>query len=502
MAWNILKSVCIPITESTAVNAFRAAQKAKAQVQWIEMRLDYLKSSKEIEQLFHFIERLKTGQHQLIFTLRRRGAGGKFHGPVRAQLRWLKRASEFGQWIDIEIETIEKSGRQALEDLRDRGAKTIVSYHNFNETPSNLRAVTQRLLSTRADIIKIATQTNTMSDAVRLLDWQQALQREGRKSVVLGMGPSGIATRVLALSRGAVFTFAALAQGKGSAAGQPTVEELRNLYRIDRLNSRTQVFGIVGHPLAHSLSPAVYNTAFGLLNMNAVYLPFETPSLTDFLHWAKRMKISGLSVTLPHKVKIMRYLSTIDPVARQAGAVNTIRVSKGQRHGYNTDIRGIAQPMDELDLRLKGADVLLLGAGGVAQAAVALLTLKGARVFICNRTHSSAERLARKFKQHTVRQDDLTGKHFDLLINATRLGMWPEGRSIPVDFSRLSAAVVFDFVYNPAETRLLREARRQKSRVISGVEMFLAQAKEQFKILTGKELPPAALKVVAPDVRP
>jgi 3-dehydroquinate dehydratase/shikimate dehydrogenase len=473
-----------------------AARRAMHTARWIEWRLDYLKSASERERLLHAAQRLRPRGCEFIFTMRRTVSGGKFKGSEICQLDWLKRFAELKQWLDIEIETLQTLAVKHIRDLGCSSSKIIVSYHNFRSTPTDLASLAQKLDSTGADLIKIAAQANSLSDAARLIDAQRMLRRQRRCSVVLGMGTCGVPTRVLGPSCGAQFTYATLEPGKESAPGQLTVQELKSLYRIDRINSRTRIFGILGHPVGHSLSPRLYNGAFARLGLNSIHLPFDSPHLDGFLESAKKLKLSGLSITLPHKNDVMQFLSEIDPPAKKIGAVNTLRLTKGRWKGYNTDVIGIAQPLEEAGVRLNGAEVLLLGAGGAAQAAAAALAEAGALAFIFNRTEATARTLARRFGHRVIRFDEIQGKHFDLLINATPIGMWPSTHATPIDLSDLRVDVVFDLVYNPAETQLLKTARRLCVRTISGVRMFVAQARTQFRILTGRSLPESVVRQI------
>jgi 3-dehydroquinate dehydratase/shikimate dehydrogenase len=461
------------------------------QARWVELRLDYLRSTKEMSQLLSRMNSFKPGRHSLIFTLRRREAGGRFKGTMRSQLHWLKRAALLGQWLDLEIETLRREGTPVVRDLKRAGARVIVSYHNFKRTPVNLSEVAKHLLAAEGNLIKIATQANSMSDAVRLLGLQHDLAQKGHRSVILGMGACGSSTRILGPSRGAEFTYASLSRGRESAPGQWTALELKNTFRINSINSQTGIYGLLGCPLSHSLSPALYNSAFAHLRMNAVYLPFETRDLMDFPAWTKRLKVKGLSVTLPHKAEVMQFVSKEDPAARRVGVVNTLRQRRGRWLGYNTDVRGVEKPLRELGLDLKKKEVLLLGAGGVAQTVAAVLHQAGAKVLIYNRTRPAARRLARRFGHGVVQRTQLRNRHFALIINATSVGMWPAANKVPINLDRMRADVVFDLVYNPADTRLLQEARRRKMRTLSGMKMFISQAEAQFRILTGKRLPTA-----------
>ncbi|MBZ5551187.1 MAG: shikimate dehydrogenase [Acidobacteriia bacterium] len=497
MPRSVYESLCVPVAEPTARRALAAMEQAKKHARWIELRLDYLDSTRQIDELLSRLKGISHLRHTLIFTLRRRNAGGRFGGSIASQLLWLGRAATLGQWLDLEIETIRTQGTQIVSQLQRIGAKLIVSSHDFKETPTHLEHLAKQLLETGGDLIKIAVQANSLSDAARLLSMQCKLARRGHRSVVLGMGACGAVTRVLGPSQGAEFTYAALTRGKESASGQLTVSALEKIFRIDRINSRTRIYGLLGCPLSHSLSPALYNAAFAQLGINAIYLPFETGVLDDFPFWTKRLKVKGLSVTLPHKAGVVKFVSKQDPAARHVGVVNTLRRRQGRWFGYNTDARGIEKPLEELGLHLKESEVLLLGAGGAAQGVAAVLREKGAKVLILNRTLATAQKLARKFDHRVVRQENLRNHHFALIVNATSVGMWPEVNKVPIDLTEVSADVVFELIYNPPETRLLREARRRKMQTISGMKMFISQAEAQFKILTGKKLPTAIWQEIA-----
>lgn len=478
--------------------AVRAAAK---KARWVELRLDYLLSLREIERLLELLSRKDLGRNDLIFTLRRQNAGGRFSGTVAEQLAVLNRAARLNQWIDVEIEMIDATGSEGVRAFHRAGAGVIASYHNFNETPSDLEPIVRRLKSTRADILKIATQCNSLDDAGRLLALQEKLARRKISSIVLGMGPAGVATRILGPSRGSVLTYAPLEETKSSAPGQLTFEDLQQRYRIQQINRTTKIYGIIGYPLGHSLSPVLYNSAFSILKMNAVHLRLESESLGDFRGWTKQLGISGLSVTLPYKAQVTTFLNGMDPLARFVGAVNTVHLRERRWEGYNTDVTGIQKALQKLDFPLQKSDVLLLGAGGAAQAAAAFLNSQNARVFVCNRTMASAERLAQRFRLRLLRPEELPGRSFHLVVNATAVGMWPYQDRSPIDLKTIRTKAVFDMVYKPIETRLLAEARRRKIQTISGLEMFLAQAVAQFKILTGRALPDSAIRLVQQSLR-
>lgn len=489
--------VCIPITADTAKEALQFERRAAGAAQWIEFRLDYLRSENEIGKLLHDITRIHQQSNRFIFTLRRQGAGGLYRGTIAQQAAWLCRAALLKGWIDLEIESAQCIGFSTLQAWRRLGGRILLSYHNFEDTPKDLNALAEYLCNFQPDLVKIATQARTPDDGVRLLELQDRLHRRNCRSVVLGMGQTGFFTRVLGPAHGAEFTYATLKPGQESAPGQPTLEELQSVYRLDRINSHTALFGILGFPLSHSLSPRLYNAAFQKLRMNAVYLPFECATLKNFKTWPGKLRAQGFAVTLPHKSAILGIGPALGRLAKRIGAVNTLRRRGSRWQAFNTDFDGIEQALEDSKIDLKGANVLLLGAGGAARAAAALLAREKSRVSIYNRTFTTAKSLARKFGHHAVKWEGVQGQTFDLIINATSVGMWPREQKQPINLAKVRARAVFDMIYKPRQTALLKAARRRGIKTIPGIKMFLAQAQKQFKILTGQRLPDSILHSIS-----
>jgi len=356
--------ICTPITESTPEAFHAAIKEAEAIADCIEARLDYLDSN-GLEDILAILGRDDVSK-PLILTFRPREQGGQrdltlderraFWSGLPADL--LSRMA----YADLELDLVESFASQSPIPWD----KVICSFHDFVETPSEISAIFERLKQTQARVVKIATYAKSVTDCSRILDLAGAAG--ARPFIVLAMGPAGIPTRVLALSRGALLTFGSLRPGSESAEGQPTVNDLRELYRADKLNAGTAIYGVIGFPVSHSRSPEIHNRAFARDGINAVYLPFEVQDLGSFVsdivrHW----NVQGLSVTIPHKISIMEYLDWIDPIASAVGAVNTVVASGERLLGYNTDVGGAMKPLDKrIDLR--GARVAVLGTGGSARA--------------------------------------------------------------------------------------------------------------------------------------
>jgi 3-dehydroquinate dehydratase/shikimate dehydrogenase len=312
--------------------------------------------------------------------------------------------------------------------------------------------------------------------------------------IAFAMSEIGVATRILSLSAGCAFTYAAPLQAEGTAPGQIPAKLMRSLYRADKLGKRSRVFGVVADPVAHSKSPQLHNRAFQSKRIDAVYLPFRVASsaLGDWMKLAEKLPVSGFSVTIPHKQKIVRYLDTVDPLARRIGAVNTVWRKGGKWRGANTDVAGILKPLEQRR-RLTHAHVLLAGYGGAARAAAFALHDAGARITITGRDAARAQTLARAVDADVVTVKRAEQQDYDIVLNATPVGMHPDCDAC-LFRERVPGDVVFDMVYNPRETKLLKMARDQRRTVISGLEMFLEQAAEQFEIWTGETAPRAVMR--------
>jgi 3-dehydroquinate dehydratase/shikimate dehydrogenase len=322
------------------------------------------------------------------------------------------------------------------------------------------------------------------------------------------MGEEGLVSRVLGLRAGAAFTFASSSDGGEAgpgvqtAPGQVTARTLRDLYRVEQLDYATRVFGVAGNPVAHSLSPLMQNTAFRREGVNAVLVPLKASTLADLLTLARELPLAGAAVTMPLKQELLPHLANSDPITARIGACNTLRTgADGKFYGFNTDVAGVIRPLEKR-LKLKDARIAVLGAGGAARAAVFGLVDQGAEVFIVNRTHEHAVKLAKESKAKALKHDQLSKNHFDVLINSTPCGMAGNKQHLPIAENELNAGLVFDMVYNPLETQLLKLAKERGIPVISGLEMFVQQGARQFEIWTGKPAPEAEmLRVVELELR-
>jgi 3-dehydroquinate dehydratase/shikimate dehydrogenase len=453
---------------------------------FLEFRLDYFsKPGLAIPRIKRFIE----SHHGTIAiaTCRRVASGGKFRGSIASQLDILNKAAAAGcQMVDVELQTATKVKPEQLQKLRARAA-LILSFHDFRAT-KKLDETLEKMLAFPADFYKVVSTATTLADNVTMIKF---LAREGDRHSLIGMcmGEQGMISRVLGVRAGSMFTFASAGTGQETAPGQITAQELRSVYRIDQVDVATRIYGVVGDPIAHSLSPAIMNAAFRRENVNAVYLALHAKTLKDLLSCVKEIPIHGLSVTMPYKEVILPHLDNTDSHTTKIGACNTVvRAQDGKLYGFNTDAAGIVRPLERRLNTLEGARILVIGAGGAARAAVFGLKERGCEVYILNRSLAAAKKLAHQARARITKRPDLKKLAFDVIINATPVGMG-NTRETPLQDKEINARYVFDMVYDPAETRLLKLAKERGAQVIPGIEMFVHQAARQFEIWTGKPAP-------------
>ena len=452
---------------------------------FVEFRLDYLsKPALALAKIRKFTE-----FHPHVFsiaTCRRVASGGKFRGSIPAQLQLLAKAADSGcHLVDLELQTAERLKPAQLQKLRTH-ATVILSYHDFRAT-RKLEEVLEKMVKIPADFYKIVGTATNLTDNVTMMKF---LEKHGDQHSMVGicMGEQGITSRVLAVRAGSAFTFAAATAGEETAPGQVTARELRNTYRIEQVDVATRVYGVAGDPVSHSLSPVIMNAALRRENVNAVYLALHAKTLPDLMNCVREIPIHGLSITMPYKESILDYLDNTDSHTTKIGACNTVvRAQDGKLYGFNTDTSGVVRPLEQR-ISLQGAKILVLGAGGAARAAVFGLTERGCEVLILNRSLASAQKLARSSHARLVKRPDLKKLNFDVIINATPVGMGNSKES-PLSDSEINSRYLFDMIYDPAETRLMQMARARGVQLIPGIEMFVHQAARQFEIWTGKPAP-------------
>lgn len=466
-------------------------------VRFVELRADYLLDPDEAPGIIRKLRRMRI---EVLVTLRSLAAGGRYAGGLGEQLGLLTAYGGAGAAaVDLEIESAERAGAAPVAALRDQAA-LVVSFHDFEGTPSPLHIDLARLRRIPADCYKVVTTSHTHADNAAVLELYEpkrgARTTKGRppKLVAFAMGEVGMPTRVLSIARGAPWSYAALSAGQAVAPGQIPGEEMVSRYRVEQITAKTAFYGVIGNPVAHSISPAVHNAAFAATRRNAVYLPFRVDRLDDFLAALPAYRLAGFSITIPHKEAMAGTAGArLDAVARTAGAVNTVVVRGAKLQCYNTDMAGVTVPLGKR-MKLAAARILVAGTGGAARAAAFALAGERARVAIVGRRTELAAALAEAVNGEVVERNSLSGEPFDAIVHATPLGMEPDTESCFFGAGELNAPVLLETVYTPAETKLVRLARERGIEVILGMEMFLEQAVRQFELWTRRKAPRAIME--------
>ena len=450
----------------------------------IELRLDYLDklNPENIKKIMKFCRK------PVIATVRKNDEGGFHKIDENKRVELIKKCIDYGaDFIDIEYSTNKVLLKGILKNKKS--SKIIVSYHNFKETPSNLIKTYKNIKKLNPDLIKIVTNANSVADNFRIFEITKKASKDKKKIIAFCMGSYGQFSRILGNLFGSSITYASVDKGKESASGQLTLNEMVNSYRIKKINKNTKIAGLIGNPVEHSWSHIIHNSAFEKLKVNAVYLKFRVDEFKKFIDYFKKLNSLGFSVTIPHKIEAMSCLNKIDDKAKKIGAINTIVIRNKRLIGYNTDCDGAIQAL-KAKTSLKGKNVVILGAGGSSRAISYGLIQENADVVILNRTTDKAQKIAIDFGCNYGSLNALKKLDYDILINTTPIGMHPNVDEIPIDSGLIKKnKIVFDIVFNPYKTMLLKIAEKKNCTIIPGFEMLIYGAMLQFKLWTNKNAP-------------
>jgi 3-dehydroquinate dehydratase / shikimate dehydrogenase len=465
---------------------------AKRGAQMIELRLDFLAKAPDFKRL------LANRPSAMVATVRRPADGGRWPGTEEDRQMLLRQAIVAGfDWVDLETDVAE-------EIRRFKDVKRIISYHNLREVPAELEEIHEKMCTQDPDVVKLAVTAQRPTDNLRVL---KLLQKAKKPTVAFCMGDLGIPSRILGAKYGAPFAYAAFNKERGIAPGILSYEELKGIYHYPQINAQTKIYGVIGDPVAHSLSPLIHNTAFRSLDIDAVYLPFRVPraGFETFLKEFDHLPVHGYSVTIPHKEHAANIAAEKDPAVELTQAANTLIRGENGFTAYNTDYQAARDSLlanlppgpDGQPSTLQGRTVLLLGAGGVARAVAHALHREGALVSVSNRTPERTQRLAEEVGCRAI---DWAARHnvvCDTVINCTSVGMHPNMDESPIHQSLLKPGLmVMDCIYTPEQTLLVKEARNRGCHILTGVDMFVRQAALQFQLFTGKEAPLEVMRKV------
>lgn len=479
--------LCVTVTAATTAE-LRQKRDAVPDADLIELRLDTVSDPS-------VAGALAGRRRPVIVTCRPAWEGGEFKGSEEERKQILADGLSLGaEYVDVEW-------RARFDDLISQagGRRIVLSAHDYLGVPIDLTARVHAMRSTGAEVIKIAATLSSLSDCVPLLDLGA---QSGKQSglALIGMGPYGFATRVLAGRFGSVWTYA----GTLKEIGQLSAQTLLKDYHFRSVTDTTEIYGVAGGSVLHSVSPAMHNAAFRASHIDAVYLPLPAVSAADFARFGRALGISGASVTIPLKVALFHCVDEVYAVARRIGAINTIRVENGRWIGGNTDASGFLEPLTD-KVSLAGLRAAVLGAGGAARAVTVALASSGCLVRVHARNRQQAEEAGMLTPVELGPWPPEPGS-WDLLINCTPIGMYPNVDDTPIAAEQLTGRYVYDLVYNPSVTRLLRDAALRGCQTIGGLEMLVAQAREQFHWWTGTKpqagvMREAALKRLAEFAR-
>jgi len=484
--------VAVPLSAADVPALLSAAQRAEAEgADLVELRLDVCaKLGAPLRDVIAAIPRFGL---PVIVTIRHGSEGGEWRGSDTERAALYREAVTRGAaWCDIELAQWAALHTAGLDRrLGDAQTRLILSHHDFTGPGGDLAAIVTAMHAAGAAIAKVAVTARDAGDLAII----EALCRQTATGPVaaMAMGEHGLPSRLLAGAWGSALTFARLDGDPGTAPGQPSLRELLGLYRLRSQGADTRIFGVIGKPVGHSLSPLIHNRAFAHHRLDAVYVPFLVDDVVAFWRdcggW-----IDGLSITIPHKEALLDEVDVLEPLAERIGAINTIwRDDLGRAIGANTDAHAAAACIEQQVGTLKDRRVLLLGAGGVGRAIAFSLHERGARVTIANRTLPRAEALARDVGCAAVDPAGALAQTFDVLVNGTNVGMRDPGSSPWPSSAHRAHTVVFDTVYTPLETRLLRDAQAGGATTICGLSMFIGQALGQYRRWTGLEAPDALM---------
>ena len=452
-----------------------AQREAASGADMVELRLDFVRD-------LDVAAALAGCRTPVLATCRAAWEGGRFEGSETDRLAVLRQAWDLGAaFVDVEA-----SADCGPLLAHTGGRRVVLSWHDFEETPADLEARAARMCGAGAEVVKIAVTARRLTDVVRL-----AGVTGDHPAVLLAMGTPGLPSRLLPGRLGSQWTYA----GDGVAPGQIALARLRHEFGVQHVTPATQLYGLLGRPVSHSISPAMHNAAFRTAGLDAIYLPLEAADFADFLAFADAFAVRGVSVTAPYKIDAFAHAADVDEDGRDAQSVNTLLRTPLGWAARNTDLEGFTAPLRAAG-SFGGRAAAVLGAGGAARTVARGLRAEGMRVTVHARRAAQAEALAESSQVAAARFPPPAAS-WDVLVNATPVGTAPDVDASPMAGLPLDGALVYDLVYNPAETRLMRDAAAAGCRTIGGLDMLVAQAEAQFTWWTGRRPLPGVMREAA-----
>ncbi|OHB58526.1 MAG: shikimate dehydrogenase [Planctomycetes bacterium GWF2_50_10] len=496
--------LAVPIgPRNVEIGLTQIAEAMRLGAEIVEIRADYL-DEPGASAAVAMVEAARRAGLKIIVTARDVRQGGFKEIDEAARLEILAGAVGAGaDYVDCEfINYTHAHVRERINNaIGQSQCRLIISHHDFTKPFVDLEVLYAEVIAMNGNAIpKLIYTARHVNDCFAAFDLLH--EKEG-ELICFAMGAAGMISRIIARKLGAFLTFATIDLESATAPGQLTIEQLKNIYRWDAIGNHTSLYGVIGSPVAQSKGPLIHNACFAHTGLDSLYLPIllegdwvEFKTFMDGCLEREWLGVKGFSVTIPHKENAMEYVHQtggfVDSRAIEIGAANTLTVALGRASAFNTDYDGaldaIVSGLEDKN-KLNQMPAAVVGAGGVARAVIAALTHAGAKVTIFNRTIEKSRHLARTFNCHYEPIENLAAiSDAKLLVNCTSLGMYPEIENTPVPAELLRAGMlVFDTVYNPRQTRLLKDARTAGARTVDGLEMFVAQARRQFEHFTGRE---------------
>ncbi len=427
-----------------------------------------------------------------IAACRRKEDGGCFMGSDEERVSILERAarSDIFDIIDVEMDS---KAFPLFEKYQNRDF--ILSHHDMRETPIDLNRIYRKLTSAKGAFrYKIVTKANALTDNLRMREILKDAESDSMPVIAFCMGEFGTVSRILALSWGSKGVYASLAKGGETAPGQLNYRELIHCYDIERIGKGTRLFAILGYPLEHSLSPLVHNAAYRVARLDYACVPFATRSPSELLDHFEAFRINSCAVTAPHKETVMDMIDAADDDTVKIGSANTIIARRSRMIAANTDWQSFFSDLEEQVPALGDEMIAVLGDGGTARAVSYALMKNGVEFRIFSRNRVKGEMLAKRFESSWYRLNDLQDIDYSILVNCTSVGMYPDVDSCPIGEEMLKGRLVYDLIYNPAVTKLMKMGIKRGLKAVNGREMFLRQAAAQFELLTRQKPPEGVME--------
>ncbi len=490
--------ICLCLTGRTLEDDCKLAEEMRGFYDLVELRADFLERLEPAD-LAQFPGRLadRLGHcSPIILTVRQVNDGGRFSGGLDEFAALMRLSlSEGYRYVDLPYNCCVASvGDGLLRRAAELGVAVICSIHDLQGGARDVDESLEKISRIQNVIPKIAITPRSIRDLMALFD----APKRNCPRIVLGMGEYGFPTRILSRWCGSLWTYCSSSDARSAASGQIDPRILVEEYRHRDIGRKSALFGIIGNPALHSRSPRYHNGCFREAQIDALYVPFHCDSVDDFFSLADVLNIAGFSVTIPHKQAVIAHLNWADDSVEATGACNTVVRSKnGEWRGYNSDVEGFLAPLRSALPLFARRRALVIGAGGAARAVVYALLKEGFSIDIRNRSVERAKALRRSFASQADYADRIAvgngdGDHRDgettpvaygLIAQTTSVGMTPDIDADPIaDFRFSGEEVVYDIIYTPEETALLRRAREAGCRVIGGMDMFTAQADIQRRL--------------------